>query len=235
MNNNEIVLDLGHGGTDPGAVANGLKEKDMNLVTGLSCGKELERHGVKVHYTRTTDKTVSLAERCSIANKTNAKWFVSIHHNAGGGDRGEVIHSMTEGEGMNLAYNISSKIKSIGQTTVNVYDRKNDMGKDYYYVIKNTKMKSNIVEVCFIDNKEDVKIADTKEEQGRNGVAIAHGILKTIGIAIKSEVQEKAQDKAQDDKLYKIVIGAFKDRSNAAKQLEKAKEKGFTSAYMIIE
>ncbi|MBO3443424.1 N-acetylmuramoyl-L-alanine amidase [Clostridium sp. CCUG 7971] len=189
-NNNEVVLDYGHGGSDSGACANGLKEKVLNYNTGKACKRELERHNVKVYETRSNDEYVSLSKRCEIANNTNAKWFVSIHHNAGGGDRGEVIHSFLKGEGLILANNISESLIDIGQTIVKVYDKKHG-NRDYYYVINNTRMKSNIVEVCFIDNKEDIKIADTKEEQERNGIAIAHGILKTMGISIKGENQMK--------------------------------------------
>lgn len=189
-NKNEVILDYGHGGSDSGACANGLKEKELNLVTGKACKKELERYNVKVYETRHSDEYLSLAKRCEIANNTNAKWFVSIHHNAGGGDRGEVIHSFLKGEGLTLANDISKSLKDIGQSIVKVYDKKHG-NRDYYYVINNTKMKANIVEVCFIDNKEDVKIADTKEEQERNGIAIAHGILKTMGISIKGENQMK--------------------------------------------
>ncbi len=184
MNNNEVVLDFGHGGTDPGACSGSYKEKVWNKETGDACHQELKRHNVVVHLTRKNDETLSISQRCAIANKTNAKWFVSIHHNAGGGDRGEAIHSIYRGAGKDLADNIGKELKTIGQSAIKVYDRKNG-NTDYYGVIRGTNMNAVIVEVCFIDNVEDRRIADTLEERKRNGVAIAHAILKTMGIAIK--------------------------------------------------
>ncbi len=185
MNNNEVVLDFGHGGTDPGACSGSYKEKVWNKETGDACYQELKRHNVKVHLTRKNDETLSISQRCSIANKTNAKWFVSIHHNAGGGDRGEAIHSIYRGDGKTLADNIGLELKNIGQSSIKVYDKKSG-NTDYYGVIRGTNMHAVIVEVCFIDNVEDRKIADTLVERQRNGISIAHAILKTMGISIKN-------------------------------------------------
>lgn len=184
--NYEVFLDAGHGGTDSGACANGLVEKDMNLVTTLACKDELEYNGVKVHMARTNDKSVSLAERTNMANNTNSKFYVSIHHNAGGGDRGEFIHSIYRGAGETLADNIGNEMRDqLGQQK-KVYSKTNSSNKDYYHVIRETKMSAVIVEVCFLDNATDVQIADTVDEQKRNGRVIAHGILKTLGITPKS-------------------------------------------------
>ncbi len=78
-----VVLDAGHGGHDPGKVANGVKEKDIALDLVLLVGKELEKHpDIKVVYTRKTDKFVNLYVRGKIANEAEADLFVSIHCNA---------------------------------------------------------------------------------------------------------------------------------------------------------
>lgn len=77
-----VVLDAGHGGHDPGAVGNGLREKDITLKATMQLGKILESHGVVVRYTRTTDVYLKLAERTEIANKHDAAVFISLHCNA---------------------------------------------------------------------------------------------------------------------------------------------------------
>lgn len=77
-----VVIDAGHGGHDPGAVGNGLREKDINLKAALQLGKILASYGVDVRYTRRTDVYLKLAERTEIANKHNAAVFVSMHCNA---------------------------------------------------------------------------------------------------------------------------------------------------------
>jgi N-acetylmuramoyl-L-alanine amidase len=77
-----VVLDPGHGGNDPGAVGNGLKEKDINLAIGLKMEKALKAKGFDVKMTRRTDLYLKLQERTDIANKANADMFVSIHVNS---------------------------------------------------------------------------------------------------------------------------------------------------------
>jgi len=77
-----IMLDPGHGGKDPGAVANGLREKDINLRFAKIVGAKLKEKGFKVHYTRTTDKFIRLEQRTAMANVKKADLFLSIHCNA---------------------------------------------------------------------------------------------------------------------------------------------------------
>jgi len=81
-----IVIDPGHGGRDPGAVAmhNGVqvRESDIVLDISLRIQRLFEQAGISVHMTRTTDVYVSLAERARIANDLNADAFVSVHVNA---------------------------------------------------------------------------------------------------------------------------------------------------------
>ncbi len=84
-----LVIDAGHGGKDPGAVGNGLKEKDINLRVALALGKLVEQNmpDAKVIYTRKTDVFIELNQRANIANKAKADLFVSIHTNASAGNK----------------------------------------------------------------------------------------------------------------------------------------------------
>ena len=77
-----IMIDAGHGGKDPGAVTNGLEEKDVNLRMAKVLGRTLQAQGFEVHYTRTTDKFIPLEERTAMANARNADLFISLHCNA---------------------------------------------------------------------------------------------------------------------------------------------------------
>lgn len=76
------VLDPGHGGKDPGAVANGVREKDINLGIGLALEDVLRAKGFEVVMTRKTDVYLKLQERTEIANRADADVFVSIHANS---------------------------------------------------------------------------------------------------------------------------------------------------------
>ena len=77
-----VVLDPGHGGKDPGATANGVREKDINLGIGLALEAVLRSKGFEVRMTRRTDVYLKLQERTDIANQANADVFVSVHANA---------------------------------------------------------------------------------------------------------------------------------------------------------
>ena len=78
----KVVLDAGHGGKDPGALNNGVKEKDVVLDVVLKIGKILEKNkDIEVIYTRKTDVFVELRERANIANKAKANLFISVHCN----------------------------------------------------------------------------------------------------------------------------------------------------------
>ena len=77
-----IVIDPGHGGKDPGAAANGVTEKNINLAVGLELAKALTARGYNVVMTRQTDIYLKLQERTDIANNVNADLFVSVHINA---------------------------------------------------------------------------------------------------------------------------------------------------------
>jgi N-acetylmuramoyl-L-alanine amidase len=79
-----IVLDAGHGGKDPGAVAyDGTQEKMITLDVVKRLGKLLERNSdIKVVYTRSTDVFVPIRERTKIANQAGGKLFISVHCNS---------------------------------------------------------------------------------------------------------------------------------------------------------
>lgn len=85
-----VVIDAGHGGKFPGAHYGGVYEKDLTLKVALKLGKLVEEGmpGVKVVYTRSTDKTLGadlaadLQARADIANKAGGDLFISIHANA---------------------------------------------------------------------------------------------------------------------------------------------------------
>lgn len=77
-----VVVDPGHGGKDPGAVANGLREKDLNLQIAKRLRKHLQAKGCKVRLTREDDRYLKLSQRTALANQWGADIFVSVHINA---------------------------------------------------------------------------------------------------------------------------------------------------------
>ena len=210
----KVFIGVGHGGTDPGTVAGGLKEKLVNLVIALACREELERHGVTVKLSRKKDENDPLAQEIQECNAFDPDLALDIHCNAGGGDGAEAYCTIGGGKGKVLAGNILTQLEAIGQNSRGVKTKKNAQGKDYFGFIRQTKAPAVIVECAFLDNKADRKILDTAAEQKAIGVAIAKGVLQTLGMAYK-EVQ-----------AYLVELGPYPE-SQAAKVLKKLKTLGY--------
>lgn len=182
-----ICFDPGHGGTDPGAVANGICEKEINYVVATLAQDVIEDHGIDVIMTRTGDASVSLARRVEIAGLARADAFVSVHHNAAeaAGARGvEVYRSIVGGEGKRLAEFMHGEyerlIPELPSRGVKTWTGAS--GRDYHYVIRETAMPAVIVEGCFLTNKEDAALAKDADFLHREAQAIAAGVLAWYGI-----------------------------------------------------
>lgn len=221
----KVFLGVGHGGSDPGAVANGFKEKDLNLSIALTCQDELARHGVIVKMSRNTDVDTTSSQDINACNQFDPDLAVDIHNNAGGGDGCEVFYHYLGGTGKTLAVNILDEVVKIGQNSRGAKIRKGSDGRDYYYFIREIACPSVIVECAFVDNKTDMQIIDTKAEQVAMGVAIAKGILKTLGIAYKA--QEAPVKPETTGKLYRVQVGAYAVKANAEAMQKKLKAAGY--------
>ncbi|HSQ88696.1 N-acetylmuramoyl-L-alanine amidase [Romboutsia sp.] len=219
---------VGHGGIDPGAVANGLKESDINLDIAFAWKVELERHGVEVKLSRYKNENDNLNEEIRECNSFNPDLAIDFHTNAGGGDGFEVYHTIGGGLGKTLAQNIEKEVVALGQNSRGVKTRKNSSGKDYYGFIRLTKCPANIIECAFIDNDKDIAIVDTKEERIKFGKAVAKATLKTLGI------QYKEENKPSTSTFYRVVCGSYTQRSNADAQIKALEKAGFKNSFIDI-
>lgn len=190
----KIFIDAGHGGSDTGAVANGIVEKKINLTVGLKLKELLLAKGFDVKLSRETDTYLSLTERTNMANAWGANYFISVHHNAGGGDGWEIIHTIhtSKSEGDELADAIGKEFSKTGQNMRRIFSREsiNYPGTDYYTVINKTKMAAVITEFAFLDT-EDYKEVDSVEELHREAQAICNGLCNYLGIDNTPVVESK--------------------------------------------
>ena len=186
----KVFIGVGHGGSDPGAVANGLVEKDLNLVTALKVNEELVRHGVVTLMSRTKDENDDLHEEIRECNSFDPDLAVDIHHNAGRGDGAEAFHHYGGGTGKKLAQNILKEIVALGQNSRGAKTKRDTDGTDWYGFIRETYAPAVIVECAFLDSK-DHEIVDTKAENEAMGVAIAKGILETLSIQWVSDQKKQ--------------------------------------------
>lgn len=204
----KVYIGVGHGGSDPGAVAFGRKEKELALDIAKACKNELVRNGVTVKISREDDSTVWLEDRIKECNAFNPDCAVDIHLNAGGGDGAEVFHSKPDKTDDALAQNILNEIIVIGQNSRGLKTKLLDNGRDYFGFIRQIKCKSALVECAFMDNATDVKIVDTLAERKEMGIAIAKGILKTLGVAYKKPATTTTTSKVKKGSLVSIKSGA---------------------------
>ena len=213
----KVFIGVGHGGSDPGAVANGVKEKDLNLDIAKACRDELKKNGVKVKMSRAKDVCDPVSEEIKECNAYQPDLAVDIHNNAGGGDGAETFYHYGGGVSKTLAEDILAEIVKIGQNSRGAKIRKNANGKDYYGFIRSTTCPAVIVECAFVDNSTDLEILASEGKREKMGQAIAKGILKTLGIEFQAETGT----------IYRVQVGAYKVKANAEAMLKRIKEAGF--------
>ncbi|MCC3356877.1 N-acetylmuramoyl-L-alanine amidase [Bacillus sp. REN16] len=159
------IQDAGHGGSDPGAVANGNTEKVYTLEAALYVDKRLAELGIASDLTRSSDVTLDPGPRTTKVK--NYKKCISHHFNAGGGSGVETIHSIySDGKFEQM---LIEEFKKAGYPVRPrpVYTRKNSAGGDYYYMHRLTgACRTTILEYEFVDGPQSDKIKDKSYREG---------------------------------------------------------------------
>jgi N-acetylmuramoyl-L-alanine amidase len=161
-----IVIDPGHGGKDPGAIAFGMKEKDIVLKVGKSLAAHLrEKLGATVILTRTDDSFMPLEERTAIANTNSADLFVSLHINAHPspdirGFETYFLNLTTNAEAMRVAARENA-------TTTHQLSDLQDILSD---IMRNSKIN------------ESSRLAERVHKSIDNGFSESHFALKDMGV-----------------------------------------------------
>lgn len=155
-----VVIDAGHGGTDPGAIGNGIVEKEMNLAISMYINDRFYELNIPHAMTRITDETLENTERINrIKNAFGDEQgviLISNHINAGGGEGAEVIYALRNTA--TYPTMILNEIKLTGQITRRVFQRAlpDNPTQDYYYLMRlTTNLQPVIVEYGFLDNEVD--------------------------------------------------------------------------------
>jgi N-acetylmuramoyl-L-alanine amidase len=222
----KIFLDKGHGGSDPGAVANGLQEKTLtHQIVEYAVDHLFENYtGFELRVSRAGDQTLTLSQRAKMANDWGADVFVSVHINAGKGTGFESyvynggVSSQTIALQNVLHGEILFAMRGFGAITDRGKKRAN------YAVLRETKMPAVLTENLFIDSN-DAKYLKNEAFLKAVGEAHARGVAKFLGLPKKAKPQP--QQKVSDGKLYRVQVGAFTDPDNAKKLAEELKKKGY--------
>ena len=183
-----ICLDAGHGGPDPGAVANGLREADIafEVVGGLA--RILRGEGFEVILSRPQpDVNPGINARWQSANAQGADYFISIHVNAGGGQGAETFYFRDSSERSRRSENFAHYVNNWYAERMGLRNRgvKPDTSTHIgaIGVLRQTRMPAILVELAFIDspgNNPDVSLL--KNQRGRMAGELADAMLLYFGI-----------------------------------------------------
>lgn len=176
----KVIIDAGHGGSDPGAVAFGTYEKDLNIAFAQKLADNLAKKGYEVDSSLINDINYGSTELTSLIVQSGAKLCISCHNNAANGSaRGlEVIHSIySDGA---LAKEIINKVAKTGYIVRTAYSRASYVysDADYYFIIRETypDVETIIVEFGFMDNSEDFNLLTSEEWQNTLTSAVADAV-----------------------------------------------------------
>ncbi|HML38816.1 MAG TPA: N-acetylmuramoyl-L-alanine amidase family protein [Bacillota bacterium] len=195
--NKLVVIDPGHGGTDPGtqAIRDGveiLNEKDINLDIALRLNEMLKSAGVSTYILRETDKTITLYDRPALANSAAADIYVSIHNNSNKDHpdaKGTEVFYNTKASESN--YGISSKhladlVYENMMDTVGTFGR-GVKSEPAYAVLNKTNMPAILIEGAFLSNTDDLKLMMTDEFRQNYALAAAKAIIQTLNESVEEE------------------------------------------------
>ncbi|MFH0070694.1 N-acetylmuramoyl-L-alanine amidase [Peribacillus sp. NPDC056705] len=194
----KIFIDAGHGGTDPGAVGNGLKEKDLTLKIATMVKSMLEDYkDVSVKMSRTGDTYPSLSARTKAANEWGANIFLSIHINAGGGTGYEdYIYTSASAKSKEYQSTIHTEIMKL----IDMKDRGKKSAN--YQVLRTSSMPAVLTESGFIDHAGDA--AKLKTSMFIENLAKGHvnGLVKAFKLKKKA-----AKENVEASTSYTAVKG----------------------------
>lgn len=212
-----IIIDPGHGGSDPGASANGMMEKDYTLMISLYQYKRFQELEIPVAITRDVDSTLGNVKRAEIVKNSGAKYCISNHINAAASTSAqgvEAIHSIyNDGK---LAHAIVEALAAEGmpKRATPVYCRQypSDPKKDYYYMHRWTgAVQTNIIEYDFITNVQGAQ--RIKDNWRRYAEAVVKAYCNFVGLTYRAPIA------LQEDAVLKWAKQQGYDISKAAEVL----------------
>lgn len=173
-----IVLDAGHGGSDPGASGNGLIEKDLTLNMLLAAKELFDKSDIKCYVTRATDIYPSFNDRTDLANEVGDA-FISIHINAAStatasGTETYSLYANDLGNGL-TSYRLASEMLDQLLEKLDTVNRK--VKSENWIVLRQSTVPSTLIEIGFISNANDAAIMGSQEGVNKVGQAIYEGVV----------------------------------------------------------
>lgn len=182
-----VVIDAGHGGGAPGAIKQGIMEKDINLAIVMELKDLLDKNdrNIGVYYTRTEDVNPTFEQRAQLGGKADANLFISVHSNS------TVDGLMSSYNGTEVMYDelkseegLSSKRLAqicLEEATASMGSKNN--GVTYgnsIYIIRNSEVPVALIEVGFMTNQNELNKLTSKDYQKKAAKGIYNGILRAL-------------------------------------------------------
>lgn len=199
---NKVVLDAGHGGKDPGAVGNGIQEKDITLKVVKLVEEFLLKKfsSIKPVLTRGTDSYPSLSERTNMANSIGSDLFLSVHVNAASSTAANGYESFiyqTDDE-TTKSFALQKLIdKRLAKLWLEKSRKYRGAKKANYHVLREYKGASVLIELGFISNVKDAALLKDDSFLEKNAELIADAIAEYLGVS---------ESKSTSEKVYRLKV-----------------------------
>ncbi len=179
-----VLVDAGHGGSDPGASGNGLREKDATLAVALQTEQYLKNYSdIKVYMTRTKDVYPANSHRAKTANDI-ADLMVSIHMNSAAPSAGgtETLYTPHKNEtGAKLTSLQAAQVMQRNMVAALGTTNRGLKNRPDLLILNSTKVPAILVEVCFLTHAQNAQMIASPAGQRQAGEAIAKGIIEIMG------------------------------------------------------
>ncbi len=186
-----VVIDPGHGGSEPGAGNGSIHERAITLAISLEVEKILNEKQIDNILTRRDDTAVSLEDRVKFANEKKGSLFISIHNNSFTDPASHGIlttYNPYSPTGESNAEIMQSKLKTLGMFNRKIVPRPN------LYVLRRTEMPSLLLEIGFISNKNDLKLLTSPDFQKKCAVQIVKGIEEILEANATASSESSSED-----------------------------------------
>ena len=226
----KVIIDPGHGGTDSGAIGNGLYEKDLTLEISKKVKAYIDRnYNINTKMTRTNDTYVSLKQRTDIANQWQANLFLSIHVNAGGGSGYEdYIHSSltpfrsAPKQDETTSAEAQETIRGEINKVLKKYKVKDRGAKAAnFHVLRESQMPAVLLEIMFIDTKKDADLLKNNAFINDISRAIGEGVGKTFNKVKNAQTPNKDIPVYSNNNEYIVTANNLNVRAGNGTQYKK--------------
>ena len=203
-----VVIDAGHGGSDGGAVGNGIVEKELNLEISKYISERLDDLGIENTLVRTSDATLSPSDRAKIIKQpygnSSDVLVISNHINAGGGEGSEFIYALRNNDKFSKI--LAKNFEDIGRNVRKYYQRRypSDLDQDYYFIHRDTKnTEPVIIEYGFLDNSKDAELLKNNWESYAE--AVVKSIAEYLGVNYENMDQVNVYTVKSGNTLWSIA------------------------------